>query len=541
MKKTFAWLVLLSALSLFLVWPFFKAGLPVTDDGLWAVVRQGAMHRALMGGHFPVRWAGQLNFGYGYPLFLFAYPLPYYLGEFFNLLGFGLVGSVKTLFILSTVFSGWLMFWLGRELFGPKGGLLSAVFYLFAPFRMVDLFVRGSLGESLAFAFYPFLLLVLLKGARRGGLWLVLGALAWGGFLLTHNVSVLLFSPFLLAWGLFLTRLAPRVRRGSFLRNLTLSLFLGFGLSAFFLVPALAEKNRIALAQRPLADKGRHFVGLSQLLLPSWGYGAPGSQDAFSFQLGGVHLGGAFLAGAFWLVGKKKNKTPASSYFGFAAASLAVTVLLMLPIASRFWQVTPLFSEIDFPWRLLGPASFFLSLSVGYLGTQKRFFPAAMVLAVLAIVVNMGYAKPKGLIDYGDDYYLTNEATTTSADELMPKWVGEKPTARAEKRVEILSGQGSIDQLTPGAVKIAFTTESQEELDLQINTIYFPGWEVRVDNQPRTPAYNNRQGLIRLKVPAGTHRVAAEFKETPLRKTSNLTSLASLLIVGFLAVKKRNQ
>jgi len=76
-KKVYIYIFILIALSLLVIGPFFKPGFFETHDGGWAVVRLGAMHRAFADLHLPARWAGELNFGYGYPLFEFTYPLPY--------------------------------------------------------------------------------------------------------------------------------------------------------------------------------------------------------------------------------------------------------------------------------------------------------------------------------------------------------------------------------------------------------------------------------------------------------------------------------
>lgn len=538
MKKTSFFLFLIFLLSLPLVFPFFRSGYFPTHDGEWAVVRLGAMHRALMAGHFPVRWAGNLNYAFGYPLFLFTYPLPYYLGEVFYLLGFGLVGAVKTLFVLSVIFSGLAMFLLGKELFGSMGGLIAAIFYLYAPFRLVDLYVRGSLGESLAFIFFPLLFWILLKISRGGDYWLAIGAVSFAGLLLTHNVSALLFTPFLIAFAVLLIFKTSKEKRIPLVRQMLSVFILGLGLSAFFLIPALAEKGNIILSQVPLADIKKHFVKISQLIIPGWGYGSPGSEDAFSFQLGWVHLIGLLLALGFWLQEKKKKSFP-SLVFAFSSFSLVVLVFLMLPVSFLFWEKMPLFSEIDFPWRALGLATFFLAVSLGYLAINRysRYF--AVGLAILVILVNLGCAKPSGFIDYDDAYYLTNEATTTSMDELMPIWVKEKPLERPKEKVEILSGEGGIENLAFNAKKVSFAVEAETELEVQINTIYFPGWRVKTNGKETPLQYQNEKGAMRFTVEPGKHQALAEFGETPLRFLADMISLTSLVFVGGLLMKRK--
>src|SRR3989344_450617 len=100
MKKYVVWILLL-LVSLPVIIPFLKSGYFPTHDGEWAVVRLAEMHRELKDLQIPPRWSGYLNHGFGYPLFLFTYPLPYYLGEVLHLGGLGLTESIKVLFIIS--------------------------------------------------------------------------------------------------------------------------------------------------------------------------------------------------------------------------------------------------------------------------------------------------------------------------------------------------------------------------------------------------------------------------------------------------------
>jgi hypothetical protein len=68
------------------------------------------MDRVLKSGIFPPRFVPDLSFGFGYPLFNFIYPFPYYLGELFHLIGLSLVNSTKAVLFLSIPVSAVTMF-----------------------------------------------------------------------------------------------------------------------------------------------------------------------------------------------------------------------------------------------------------------------------------------------------------------------------------------------------------------------------------------------------------------------------------------------
>ena len=88
-------------ITLPLVLPYFHNGYFPTHDGEWAVVRLSDMYREIRDGQIPARYSGNLNFGYGYPLFNFAYPLPYYIGVVIHFFRVGFVDTIKLLFALS--------------------------------------------------------------------------------------------------------------------------------------------------------------------------------------------------------------------------------------------------------------------------------------------------------------------------------------------------------------------------------------------------------------------------------------------------------
>jgi len=150
MKKL---LFLILVLSVIALWPFFRQGYFETHDGEWMVIRFSAFHQTLASGQFPVRFVDRLNNNYGYPVLNFLYPLPFYLAEIPKVFGVGFVDSVKIVFILSTVASVLAMFWALSQIFNRWASFAGAILYLYAPYRFVDLYVRGSLGESVAFLF----------------------------------------------------------------------------------------------------------------------------------------------------------------------------------------------------------------------------------------------------------------------------------------------------------------------------------------------------------------------------------------------------
>jgi hypothetical protein len=531
-KKIYIYLFLLFLTSFLVSLPFFKSGFFETHDGGWAVVRLGAMHRAVTDFHIPARWASELNFGYGYPLFEFTYPLPYYLGEVINLSGFGLVDSIKILFIFSVFASGIGMFFLSRKVFGDLGAFISSGFYLFANYRLVNLYVRGSIGESLSLVLFPILfLLVLLNVKKPSFVKTSLFALTFAALLLTHNVTALVFSPFLLIFYLFL--IYPKKERKSII-HMILGFALGGLLSSFFLLPALLEKKYISLSISALTNIKDHFLSPQLLVSTPWNYGSFASADRFSPEIGIFPIIALVLAS---LVFYRHKDIFVRKIFMFSSVSILILVFLMLPYSFLFYQL-PLFSNIDFPWRLLTPLIFFLSLSLGILGQKKIWAIAGLLLLIFTAILNFPHARPNSYVSFPDDYYLTNQSTTTSSDELMPIWVKEKPEQKYERKVEVISGDADINIISQETAKTVFEINAEEESRIALNTIYYPGWELNENGRRVEFSYDNPEGIIEFDINEGTHELTAEFKDNSLRTFANFLSILGIIVVLILWVKR---
>ena len=119
------------------------------------MMRQLEMEKCFKDGQIPCRWIPDMGYGFGYPLFNYYPPLPYWIGMLVRVIGFSFVDTVKIVFLISIIASGMSMYVLAKEFFGKYGGTLSAIFYIWAPYHSVDVFVRGAMNEAWALAFFP--------------------------------------------------------------------------------------------------------------------------------------------------------------------------------------------------------------------------------------------------------------------------------------------------------------------------------------------------------------------------------------------------
>lgn len=526
-------------ISIPLLIPYIHPGYFPTHDGEWAVVRLSDMFRTLRDFQVPARYSGNLNFGYGYPLFNFTYPFPYYLGVVVHMFGLGFVDTIKFMFAITVPISAFFMFLASRKIWGNNwAGIVSSVLYLYFPYRLVDLFVRGSIGESFAFVFFPVIIfsLVSLYKEPDSVLYKLLGGISYALLVTSHNIMGILFT---LTLGLFFVGFSLK-KDVKILKNYLFVIISGLGLSAFFWIPALLEKGNILLSQIPIADRNLYYVKFSQLLISPWGYGTPTDDlSPFTYQIGWpfllvlVLVSIIFILRKFYILKKAQNE--------FLALILLIGFFIfgfMLFRESNIVWKLPLLSEINYPWVMLSQLGLIAAVLGGFLTTYKYSRILGFGIILLALSLYIPLSKPSNYVDRGEGFYFTNDATTTSSRELTPLWVKDLPTERVIEKVQVTGGSATIEAVSHSSKKISFIGKVNEDSVIRINTIYYPGWEITANNKEMEIDYNNSRGVMDIKLSPGDYQIEANFKETPIRMISNIASLITLLVLFIFGIKK---
>src|SRR5258705_331342 len=109
-------LILLLTLLPAIAWLVQPGFFPMHDD--LQPMRQLEMEKCMHDLQIPCRWVLDMGYGYGYPLFNFYPPLPYYVGELVRVFGFSFVDTVKVVGIIAFAITALGMYLLGREFWG---------------------------------------------------------------------------------------------------------------------------------------------------------------------------------------------------------------------------------------------------------------------------------------------------------------------------------------------------------------------------------------------------------------------------------------
>lgn len=376
-----ALLVLFSSLPLFSYYIPYAGG----HDLEFHLYRIEGIKEALAAGQIPVR-----N-GYGYAVSVFYGELFLYIPAILRLIGFSVQNAYKIYIILINLATCLIMYWCLKRIFRDRvGSLAGCAAYMLAPYRLVCLYLRAAVGEYTAMAFLPLVfygLYVIFSektdeaGNRNKWIPAVLG---YTGIIQSHVISGVIVGIFTLLLCIVFVKRTIQPRRLGMLVKVVLYTAL---LNLWFIVPFL-DYMRFGYSGTSLKTLGR-FNASGTFLTQLFELFPHGSGDSFSVAEGlGKHnemsysIGAGMMAACIFYLyyrishPEKKNEVLKLGDWslGFGALALFMTTVwfpwdFIQQMNKAFALVT---QNIQFPWRILGIASMFLSVVAGCLVFQLK-------------------------------------------------------------------------------------------------------------------------------------------------------------------------
>ncbi len=571
-------------------------------DSPFLLFRLQQLYTALRQGVFPVRWMPDAAFGLGYPFFNYYAALPYYLAAIFKGLGASYVLALKLTHLGGFIVAAFGLYgWLRCAGASRGAAWLAATAYTFAPFHLVNVYVRGdSLGEFWAFALYPLCLWAACRLAQqptlRRGLPL---ALAYAALMLTHNISALIFSPFLGLYVLFLAFSGQRsavshqpsansfqrsfVTRGghssfvichsSFVIVLSsLFIILGLALSAFFWLPALRETGYGQLQNQTTGYfnyanhfRGRNLVQLSPLFNYDVG-SAAGTPFAMGLAQTVLVALGLTVVALRLLQAIARRRSPFILHpSSFILLSFLLSSFMITRYSQPLWAHLPLLPFVQFPWRFFSVQSLFASALIGLImqpatdeypipNTQYQIWTMRHgLIALLGIgysVLSIVGLRPD-FVPVADadvtasrlqlyEYFIGNIGSTIR-NEYLPRWTLPRPYTSEEfiggkVSLKALSGQADGQRLAKRAASQTWDINvSSPSAAVAVPLLYWPGWQARADGKPLEVRPADGLGWIAFDLPQGRHKIELSLGDTPTRRLADIVSLIALALAIVIA------
>ena len=491
---------------------------------------------------FP-RWAQWANWGFGEPRFIFYPPASWLLGAGLgSILPWDMVAGAYVWLVLTLAgLSAWV---LAREWLPGTQAAAAAFFYALNPYHLVIVYYRSDFAELLASAIFPLVVWGALRVVHQGWRGVPLLAVPFAAIWISNAPAGVIASyslVLILAAGCIECRSLRPLLPGA------LAMAAGFGLAAFYIVPAAWEQKWVQIVQ-----------ALGAELYPAHNFLFAYANDPefvlFNWKVSAVALGVMLVAGiAAVFVGRRRREFPELWWMLLLLG--VFSVFLMTPVSLPLWNYLPKLRYIQFPWRWFGPLGLVFAIFVATAAPGGARRQWAWWLGIFLFIAAIGTAIGNDTWWDSDDALDMVAAVQTRAgyegtDEYAPLECYRKLLPHHAPQIaefdeaeeKIVPAQGShfaIRNWT--AENVAIQADLKAPATLALRLLDYPAWEVRVDGariEDVEPAPDTGQMLVPLT--KGEHLLEIKFRRTRDRTVGGTISILSiLLLLGITAANRR--
>ena len=560
MKKRIVDFIIILIFSLFISIPLISKDINVyADDGIQHIARLMGTYQTITEGECPPVIMSNFCNGFGYSWNIFYSPLTAYIPLIFSIFTSSFELMLKLFMVLCSFLSGIAMYSFVKKVTNNRpAGLLASIIYIFAPYRLTDMYMRTAIAELASFIFLPILFHGMYnifnseEKSIKKSLMLTLGAV---GLILSHITMAMYAAIFCF---IYLIINIKKLKDKQVLKMLGINILLILLFTSFYLLPMLEHKmatdyevfmpGRMERTEELIRNK----VDLIDLIYTKSGN--------FMFEIGLVTLIGLVLTLLAYKQVPKENK----KIYWFSIISGFICIILSLRIFP-FEKMPAVLKMIQFTFRLLEFSSFFFAFvaSINYSLIIKNFrLRDVLALSLLIVLLVVPY---KNNLNYEKSW---------TEDKLWPAVEVNENTGRVhagcatfeylpskaynnldyiknrENRVYILSGNATIENEQKDGTNMTFDISNVEaDTIIELPYIYYLGYEMEVakhDGQTeKIEIFESDNGFVAINVPETATKVTVKYTGTMLMKATYILSAVTLvgvilyLVISWIVLRRK--
>jgi uncharacterized membrane protein len=491
---------------------------------------------ALKDGVIYPRWTHLDFWGYGSPTFILYSPLSFYLISLYNVFTGSIILSMNIAQFTALFLCSIGMFFLIREFYPERTALLTAIFYIFLPFNMSQMYVLGNFASNISIFWFPLVFLFIFRYLEKYNYrYIIYAGACYGGLILTHLINAYMFTFVILAFLIYISIVRKRLKD---LIALPFIILIGILIAAAYLFPLMYEKQFVHLEV---------FKTLKWLIFSDF-FILPNKTGKLVNLAWSVYYNTYLFHTLFFLIvillffvqsvklSRIKPLTILNTINKFFIGLSLVSIFLLFGPSTFLWESVPFFAYIQFPVRWLNitafavaflSASFFSVMNTLNSSKMKRYF-IPVVLFLICILL---------------DYRYISTPSVFTKQELIPihgvNWTFEHLPARVDiKRVSkgnlreetvIIRGAGKADVIKWGPCERVVEIAADQPVTVRLKIFNFPGWKAFIDGMQTEIKTEKDVGAMIIDIPEGKHKLELRFEDTPIRYYSKIVSLVSFL------------
>lgn len=538
-KNTITFIIIL-IVSLFVAIPSIKINIQY-DDGIQHVCRLIGTERSIKEGNIFSTIISNLCNNFGYSWNLFYSPLTAYLPLIFRIFGFSYGDCLRLFLLFCSIASGYSMYFFVKKILQKKDidddkkhyiALLAASFYICAPYRISDMYIRVAIAEVASFIFIPII---------WNGIYSIFNYKEITGrkYILCFGIVGLMLSHTLITFymaiicAIYVICNYKKIDKHIIIK-LIKNILLALAITAFYWIPLVESKlscdyevfNQSHMVRENVLVKLK--VSLIELIWLK--------DDRMAYFLAIPLLLGIMLT---INIVKKKKIQDLQSYFFFLITGIICVILTMDFIP--FEKFPSFMKMMQFSFRLLEFSSFFLSVIAAInIGLFFKEFTFAKMLIIVLVIMDLIIPINKN-IDYRNEYISENDliqgirvtsstgrvhAGCASFEYLPSKAFNNRKYIEDREDVPIAYNNQTISNYEKNGLTMKFDMEGTGEVELPY--IYYIGYCVRV-NGAKVKTKESDNGFIKINVTEEKSSVTVDYEGSTLMKISLIISIISLL------------
>lgn len=530
--------------------PFLWVQIKATDDGKIHLLRLLGLDNAFKYSSFPFLVFPFFCNDWGYSMTAFYPPIVTYIPYILGIITGTFTNGLKIFAMFTSIFSGIFMYNFMNEVTKKRGiALFSAIFYMVFPYRFEDVFNRYAIGEFTAFVFIPIVfqgLYNLLNGDKNKHYYIAIGAT---GLMLSHTISTEYTALFCLLYIIFNIK---QFFNKDVIKKCIINLMFILMMSAMFLIPMIEFQSKADYSILESKVMNTYPEAVAKSAIEPWQFlKDKNEENGVSFVVG-IHF--CILL----VIGLLSYSRIEEKHKDFFKTFLLLSVISLFMCTKYFpWIIMPEFlGTIQFPWRLVGFATFFLTpvcaINLYYLinPIKKEWIRNLLYILIFVIFLIFTVKELQRYKGYDTNQDIQYEADiiqnpqihyfSINRDYLPLKALIEQLDYLSERNnnTYIISGDINIINENKNALHLEIDIEDAEKgTELELPYICYPGYNIKLLYNEKTEQLTYTEsdyGFIKIEIPENISegKIILDYTATTLDKVSYIIS--GISVIGFI-------
>jgi len=294
----------------------------------------------------------------------------------------------------------------------------------------------------------------------------------------------------------------------------------------------------------------RQALGWREHFFEALGYGGkgPGSDNSL-----GTNIGLAVLISLLLASVSIFHRALTRSQRQRLAVFVTLTFLILFIMSPQMpWgRVPSMLRYVQFPWRLLIFTAFFGSSAAAMAAPVINRWLHPLLLTGFAVlfaiptlpmilsppvIKQMSPSQLEGWIYrweraglYAGSLFQVFTSKWVQGDYRDPKFLAEHPVPK--NRLSVISGDMVCNAYTHSGSTYQYRYNATVNSEARIDVFYWPGWELRVDgNRDLDGVRLGQDGLVQIRLPAGSHRAELHYNLSPEGKLARVVSSIAAIV-----------